>query len=195
MRLAFLDTETTGLDPSLHEVIEFAAIVVDDTKGTVVRYQTKIKPVQIETAHPKALEVNGYSPEAWGDAAPMTKVGHEIATLLDKCVLVGHNVSFDEAMLKANMAKAKVEARIPYRKIDTQVLVMEHLFPLGLKRASLDSVRDFLGWDKENSHTAMKDTEDAKRLFEILWRMTPWDRFILRMKLLIPKVRRRRWKP
>ena len=60
---------------------------------------------------------------------------------------------------------------------------MEHLFPLGLKRASLDSVRGFLGWSMESAHTAMKDTEDALTLFDLLWRMTPWRRFRLRMRL------------
>jgi len=165
--LAYIDTETTGLDPTVAEVIEFALIRVD-LDGHEQRWQTKIKPERIEDAHPKALEVNGYTPEAWVDAPAMAEVAPVIIESLEGCVLVGHNVSFDEAMLKANIKRTGVKGRVPYHKLDTVTLAFEHLFPLGLKSASLDAIREFLGWSKFGAHTAMKDTEDAKRLHELL---------------------------
>jgi DNA polymerase-3 subunit epsilon len=174
MKLAFIDTETTGLDYSTSAVLEFAAIIVEN--GVLLeQYETKIKPTSVELfyALPKALEINGYTPKAWFDAPPMREVGPKIIALLDGSILVGHNVSFDEVMLTSNLKLHGVEGRIPYQKIDTQTLVMEHLWPLGLKRASLDSVRDFLGWSKVGAHTAMGDARDAKRLFDLLWRKPP----------------------
>jgi len=186
MKLAIIDTETTGLDPETSVVLEFAALVIHPTEGHVIaRYETKIKPTEEElrAAHPKALEVNGYTDEAWADAPTIEQVAPEIGTLLEGCVLVGHNVSFDEQMLKAHLAAHGIEERIPYHKIDTVTLAYEHLTPLGLKSASLDRIREFLGWSKEGAHTAMKDVEDTANLFELLWRMTPWQRFVLRLKL------------
>lgn len=188
MKYAFIDTETTGLNPGEHVVIEFACILVDEKDGRryeVGRYATKIKPTgeEISRAHPKALEVNGYTPEAWADAPSIVDVAHKISAHLKDRVLVGHNVPFDEALLKAHISAHKIDARIGYRKVDTQVLAMEHLFPLGLKRASLDTIREFLGWSKDGAHTAMKDVEDTKRLFDLTWRMGPWRRLLLRLRL------------
>jgi len=171
MKLAFLDTETTGLNPNVHEIIDFAVIVVEGDK-ILNTYQTKIKPQRLDQADPKALEINGFKEEDWLSAPSITEVGPRIAELLQGCTLVGHNVSFDEAILKQNLQRANVPYSIPYHKIDTVTLAFEHLKPLGLKRVSLDAIREFLGWSKEGSHTAMCDAEDAKRLFDLTWRMS-----------------------
>jgi DNA polymerase III epsilon subunit-like protein len=184
MKYAIIDTETTGLDPRTSVVLEFAALIREH--GVVLaEYETKIKPTEqeIESAHPKALEVNGYTEENWANAPTMSEVAYDIITLLDGCVLVGHNVGFDEAILKAHFASHGIKERIPYHKIDTVTLAYEHLTPLGLKSVSLDRVRDFLGWSKDGAHTAMKDVYDTANLFGLLWRMTPWRRFVLRLKL------------
>jgi DNA polymerase-3 subunit epsilon len=171
MRLAFIDTETTGLDPNKSAVVEFAAILVDDGE-VVLTWSTKIKPSdkELEDANPKALAINGFSVEKWKDALHMSEVGPSILSMLEGRTLVGHNVGFDEAMLNASLSRCGITSRVPYRKIDTQVLVMEHLFPMGLKRASMDSVRGFLGWSDQDAHTALKDAQDAMRLFNLLWR-------------------------
>lgn len=169
--LCFVDTETTGLDPAVAEVIEIA-ITRREPDGRESRYYTLVAPENIKTASPKALEINGYAenPSRWDKAPLMSEVGPEIIAFLEGGILVGHNVAFDERMLVANLKRAGVPGRVPYHKIDTVTLVYEHLFPKGLKRASLGSVREFLGWSEEGAHTAVKDVEDAMRLFDLLWR-------------------------
>ncbi len=75
-RLAFIDTETTGLDPNFHEVIEIGCVVADwkpDLFGerTLVESSTldiKIIPEHIERADPKALAVNHYAKRDWSQA-------------------------------------------------------------------------------------------------------------------------------
>ena len=184
MKYAIIDTETTDLDPNTAVVLEFAALVVED--GVVLaEYETKIKPTEqeLQYAHPKALEKNGYTDEAWENAPTITQVAPDILSLLEGCVLVGHNVGFDEQMLKAHLAAYGIAGRIPYKKIDTVTLAYEHLIPLGLRSVNLDRIREFLGWSKDGAHTAMKDVYDTANLFELLWRMTPWQRFVLRLKL------------
>lgn len=173
MKLAFIDTETTGLNPDTSTVVEFAVITTDEKGSELTVWQTKIKPTQkeLEDANPKALAVNGFSVEKWKDAPSMAEIGPSILSILEGHTLVGHNVGFDETMLNASLSRSGITKQVPYRKIDTQILVMEHLFPLGLKKASMDSVRRFLGWSESGSHTAMKDAQDAMKLFRLLWRV------------------------
>ncbi len=188
MKLAFIDTETTGLDPSKQEIIEIAILVVNE--GRVVdKFESKIRPQRIEDASKKALEINGYAanPEAWASAPTMEEVGPLIVKMLEGCTLVGHNVSFDEGFLTQNLKRAGIEGKLPYHKIDTVVLAMEHLKPLGLKKVSLDSIRDFLGWSKEGAHRAMKDVEDCRKLFDLCWRMSLLGELKVRFLLLTKK--------
>lgn len=190
--IAFLDTETTGIDPATATVIEVAIIKRDTDTGMETRFHTLIKPTEQELAdaQPKALEINGYAanPQRWTKAPTMAEAGPRIADFLHRTnFLVGHNVSFDEAMIKAALKRHNILAQIPYHKVDTVTLVREHLFPLGLQRASMDKVRDFLGWSKEGAHTAMKDAEDAMRLYDLTWRMTPFRAAALRLRLALAK--------
>jgi DNA polymerase III epsilon subunit-like protein len=185
MLLAFIDTETTGLDPHTQEVIEIAIILVDSGKRTLTLHR-KIKPERLEVADPYALKVNGYAanPEAWNDALPMSVVGPEIVSFLKGAVLVGHNVSFDREFLVRNLERSGIKTKISHRSIDTITLAFEHLQPLGLESMALDSVRKFLGWSAVGAHTALKDVEDTLRLFELVWGLTFWRKCLLRARLL-----------
>jgi len=184
--LAFLDTETTGLDPQTHEIIEIA-IITEYRSGRVYEWHTKIKPAHIERAHPKALEVNGYSEEAWADAPTFDQVAVEIGRRLSDVVVVGHNVPFDLDMVNVGLKRAGVTARISYHKIDTVTLAYEHLVPCGLQSVSFDHIRKFLGWSQDGAHTALKDTRDARRLFHLLRGAGHWRRFWWRLRHLLPR--------
>lgn len=164
--LAFLDTETTGLTPGRHEVIEVAALVGDRL------YHWMVRPERLEDAEPKALEVNGYArfPERWEGAKTMKEVGPEIMAALKGTVVVGHNVGFDLDMLNGHMRKVGLNPHLPYHKVDTVTLAYTRLVPLGLEKLSLDTIRAFLGWSKEGAHTAVKDVKDTERLYRLLTR-------------------------
>ena len=73
MKLAFLDTETTGLDRYKNEIIELALIIIEDGERTVEQ-SWKLKPRRIETASDYALQLNGYDKEVWD------KEGKHVAT-------------------------------------------------------------------------------------------------------------------
>ena len=185
--LIFIDTETTGLDSQKATVIE-VAMIRRETDGTETRFHSLIKPSaqELAAAHPRALEVNGYAadPSRWDDAPSMEEVGPKIADFTKGGqAICGHNVGFDEDMIKASFRRHGVRRRIPYHKIDTMTLALEHLVPMGLDKVSMDQIRGFLGWSMSGAHTAMRDTEDCMALFDLLWRMTPWSRLILRMRL------------
>lgn len=54
--------------------------------GTVL-LNTKIKPVNIEAAHPKALEVNGYNEADWANAPTFDETKDEIMAALKHKIL------------------------------------------------------------------------------------------------------------
>lgn len=172
MRIAYIDTETTGLDPRVHEMIEIA--IIDDTG----EWSTKIRPVRLDVAEQEALDVNGYTPAAWADAPLLATVAPEIADRLSgrDLLLCGHNVAFDLSFIVASLERAGVATdRIAWRAIDTMTLAHEHLVP-GLPSLSLDAIRRHLGWSMEGAHSALQDARDARRLHQMLTRATWLDR-------------------
>ena len=179
-KYVILDTETTGLDPAVHEIIEIC--MYKPECGST--YITKIKPQNLELASPKALEINGYNEEEWADAPTFDEVILEIGEWLHKHVVVGHNVQFDLNMLKGNLKRSDLNdhVRIPYHCIDTVTLAQEHLVPMGLESVSLRAVRGFLGISQEGAHRAKKDVMDTNTVFNKLFRMRKRDKLLLRVK-------------
>lgn len=60
MTVAFVDVETTGLDPDLHEIWEVALITpIPDTPGFYTEHRWFL-PVNLGRAHPDALRIGGF---------------------------------------------------------------------------------------------------------------------------------------
>ena len=174
-----LDTETTGLYASKSEILEFAAIKVNDD-GTTEEFHTLIKPQNLQTASRTALGVNGYleNSHKWDDAPLMGEVGDKIA---DFCrgaeFIVGHNIKFDLEMIEANFRRYGVRRKLPFYSVDTQMLVIQTIWPIfnrfGIKKKTkMDYIREILGFSFKDSHTALKDTRDTLKLFQMLFKPT-----------------------
>lgn len=164
--LAFVDCETTGLDPRTQEVIE-VAVILEKPNGTIEEWCTKVRPGRLETADAYALKVNGYEahPELWTSAPTFAEIVPELIRRLDDTILVGHNVGFDLDFLQEGLIRAGSKMKLPYHKVDTVTLAYVNLVPKGLTSLSLDSIREFLGWPKDGAHTALVDARDCRRLF------------------------------
>jgi len=173
--IIFIDIETTGLDPDYHEIIEIACIRIDNI-GQETVYHTKVQPLNIETANPKALEINGYRSKDWRGAPAPAEVAAKLESFLEGCLLVGHNIKFDVAFIYELLNRHAKLIRYDRRLIDTIVLAHEHLSFCGLESLSMDSIRTFMHWSKADSHTALKDCRDVQRLFYRLSRATSLDR-------------------
>lgn len=174
-KTVFIDTETTGLKPGPDqaEIIEIAAIT-ENTEGSVEYWCVKVAPQHIHTAHPKALEINGYTPEAWTDAWSPTTVAPLIAEKLEGAIVIGHNVKFDIRFIRALLSSTDYKDDLDHvAEIDTQDLARSRLKPTGLRSISLVNCRKWLGWSTEGAHTAMQDTEDCRRLYHTLSRSGP----------------------
>jgi DNA polymerase III epsilon subunit-like protein len=60
--IASMDCETTGLDPSYNEIIQFAGVILKDNleiDKQIMPFRVYVKPQYPERIHPKAMEVNG----------------------------------------------------------------------------------------------------------------------------------------
>ena len=169
--LVFVDTETTGLDPIRHEIIEIGIIVIKpDTFEDLEVYGTKIAPAHVETADEKALLINNYSYDAWLNAPTMVDVLPTIEKFftIDN-VVGGHNVGFDIAFLQAAFDSHENVSSLNYAGIiDTQELSKN----LKVATASyrLGALCQKLGISHENAHTATADIRANVELFKLLQR-------------------------
>jgi len=155
----WLDTETTGLNPNLNDIIEIAIIRVE-LDGTERVMATRIKMERPENAHPRALEVNGYTPEAWLTAWAPADVWQHInqSRLLHDCIVAGHNAKFDTAFLNATFERHGMKLRTDYHVYDTCTLVLEHL---GQWVESISLVATCVALDipTGGAHTALADVK------------------------------------
>jgi len=177
--LAFLDTETTHLNSAIGEIIEIC-IIRESPSGMERTYHKKIKPLHIETADPKSLEINGYNPEEWIDAIPPHRAAIEIADFLSGARIVAHNARFDLDHLEELLHKYEVSRTYAHRYICTLTLAHEHLY--FLSSISLSSIRRFFGWSTERAHRADKDCRDLQRLYKKLLRSSSFRRFFWRFR-------------
>jgi DNA polymerase III subunit epsilon len=165
-RVAFFDTETTGLDPDKHDIIEFAVTYLD---GETVSH--RVKPMNIEDADPRALQVNGYTEAAWVDAMAPGEAARLIPNLLNYCVVVGHNIQYDLGMVRGLFRKVEMaEPRFfGFPAVDTMGLACFLLTPHGLNRLGLKDVCEFLGIDPEDQvHRAAAGAQKCGEVYKRL---------------------------
>ncbi len=101
----FLDTETNGLNPFIHRVLEIAFKIVDLTSGKVVdSYTATVKQSQEEwgKSDPASLKVNGFTFEMSLQGISASQAAMEITNILQKnkvrretAVFICQNPSFD----------------------------------------------------------------------------------------------------
>jgi oligoribonuclease len=101
----FLDTETNGLNPKIHTILEIAFKLVDLTSGELkAEYQTLIaQPIQTwERSDRESLQINGFRWEEVSRGKESTQVAQEIIDFFThwgiqkkKGVFICQNPSFD----------------------------------------------------------------------------------------------------
>ena len=178
--LAIIDIETTGFLPEKHEIVEVAILRVQGK--TAEMWATKIRPEHIETASSKALEINGYSPEAWESAMGISEAVVAIRERLKGCVIVGHNLAFDLGFIAEAYKRHSGRGMGFHYKLDTMALAYEHLASAGLNSLSLESVCNFLGVSNDGAHTAIADVERTYEVYRRLSRSSIFHRLFWRIR-------------
>lgn len=169
--LCFIDLETTGLDTKQHEIIELGAIRVNPSTWEVIQeLETKVRPEHIETASQKALDMNGYSVEAWAEASYPRWALSELIPLLQSSIPAGHNPRFDMGFLEAAWKKyGQKPPKIDYHLLDTVSLAMPLYLKGKVKSLKLGEVYHYLfGKDYPDPHRALSDCRASMEVAKAL---------------------------
>jgi len=173
--LAFIDCETSGLDPEKHEILELAIVRVDpktiEQKDVYHKYFVPVRDVS-----PKIRAINGYDEERWRECnAEGIQPKHldRIRTILTGATPAGQNPSFDLGFLKQafNIYSSCTQwPEMDYHVLDIASLAWP-LFVSGLTEGvGLRHTRKYFGLTGEQ-HRALSDVLDTievyKRLGEI----------------------------
>jgi DNA polymerase-3 subunit epsilon len=181
--LAFVDLETTGLDPQRHEIIEIGAIRVDSsTLAVLAEVDVRVAPVHIERADPESLRINGYSAEGWVDAVDLHEAFDQVAPLLDGAVLAGHNVGFDKNFLNEGWKRlGRVHPKIDHHTLDTASLAWPLYTAGAVESLSLSPLCDHFGIRRVFPHRAI---DDARAALELAKHLMPSVRLTTRLAAL-----------
>lgn len=157
--IAFVDLETTGLDPARHEILEFAVICVEPrTLKMIGGANVRVRPEHIETADPKALEVCGYNAKDWEDAVPLREAMESIAAVIEGTLIAGHNIGFDWSFLEASFKRVGLPLpEMDYHRLDTASLAWTLVAGAEIDSMSLDAVCEHIGIDRPKPHRAYAD--------------------------------------
>lgn len=184
MTVAFVDTETTGLDPLRHPIWEIAIITDDDEWVSQVR----LRDYELKLADPIALEINHFHERYDAETALPVEVAAEIIERrLQGRHIVGAVPSFDEERIRllCNLqlrAGRPPDGRYPwhYHLIDVEAMVVGWLARAEAREGV--PVRPALPWDSsklslavgvdpavfEPKHSALADARWAKAMYEAM---------------------------
>lgn len=175
--LAFLDVETTGLDPQKHEVIQVGVVIAKQIPRSgnmgpmleiVDEFEIKIKPERIEDAEEEALRVNGYDESEWMFAPDLKNAMEFLAKKLEGSIQVSHNLTFDAAFIEKSFERAGLENTMARYKLDTISIAFARLYNRPDVKFSLKYLCDLFQIKNENAHTALAD---AKALYHVYKKM------------------------
>lgn len=176
MILTVIDTETTGLDPDIHEIIQIAAITyVLDAEGNryvMKKWEKKINPQQLHTASEKALQVNGFTIEEWVGSPNALEVLPEVKEIIEGSdVLLGQNLIFDLNFIHEICSRNDLEVPNFPPYIDTKSIADRLVRASWLQRSGMDYLVEHYKVNVQGrAHTALVDCERTMLVFDELMR-------------------------
>ena len=172
MDLAFFDTETTGLSPFTHEILEAWVLRVDrHTLDLIEEGGGKVAPTRFHTATPRALEINHFNRDVWDRLArPWSDVWDDIWPLLEGANIVGSNPRFDLGFLWCQNKRHGISHDLRHGPvIDTRDLAKKLKRSGAVDSCSLDTLcRHF----EITGHLAHSASGDCRRALEVYRRLT-----------------------
>jgi DNA polymerase III subunit epsilon len=172
---AVLDMELTGLDPSLHEIISFAVVPVED--GKVLPGDTVYRLVRPrEMPKEDTIRIHGLRESDLEKAPPLDRVLDHLLRSLAGRVLVAHVATVEIAFLRPVLQAEGLSLRNPV--VDTAALAQElhrlraeesiEFLPEGLDEDSspgLNALARSLGLPSHRPHHADGDALTTAQVF------------------------------
>ncbi|NND48738.1 MAG: CBS domain-containing protein, partial [Rhizobiales bacterium] len=160
LEVVAIDTETTGLDPKTARIVQIGATMTDGTSEPFDELVNPEGPIP-----PASTVIHGISD---GDVENAPRYRDLAGRLEEYCagkVLLGHNISFDVAVIDAENHRAGREAAAP-RTLDT-ILLARVAFP-NLVDYSIESLASKLVVPITARHTALGDAETTAAIFKAM---------------------------
>ncbi|RCW51570.1 MULTISPECIES: PolC-type DNA polymerase III [unclassified Halanaerobium] len=153
------DLETTGLNPSQHEIIEIGAVKfkngeIIDKFNTFVNAKNKIPS--------KITEITGIKEEMLKAAPSLKEAVNKFLEFADNSVLVAHNADFDYGFIRSALQNLNIK-KDEFTVLDT--LSLSRALVKDIKNYKLNTLSDYFAVDLKNHHRAL---DDALATAEIL---------------------------
>lgn len=149
------DIETTGLHSLRDEIIEIAAIKIEDINGLKHKtFQSFIKPKKDIPFN--ITELTGITNSMVANADDIDEVLKAFNEFIEDYPLIAHNIDFDIKFLDNKMKKAKINFENK-KLIDTLPLSRKAF--KNLNNHKLTTLIEFLGIDVNESHRALEDAK------------------------------------
>ena len=148
-----IDTETTGLDPMKHEIIEIGAIKVHKDSSNHDTFQALIKPTKKIT--PKITSINGITNEMVDkDGIQLKDALEGLRQFIDGFPVVAYNADFDKMFINVAAERAGMKQII---KKPTCALKLARKAWHGLNSYKLTELARMTGQDTDGMHRALSD--------------------------------------
>lgn len=169
MRQIVIDTETTGLDPTLgHRIIEIAAVEIVDRRVTGSHFHRYVNPER--DSEQAALQIHGITMEFLSDKPKFREVAREFLDFVQGAEILMHNAAFDVAFIDFELSLLEMQPIATVCATVTDTLRMAREMHPG-KRNALDSLCDRYQVDN-GARTLHGALLDAQLLAEVYLAMT-----------------------
>ena len=156
-RFIVFDFETTGLDPTRHEIIEIGAIRVNRDSDDHETFQALVIPKGRITK--KITEITGLTRvKLVAEGMPLDKALSEFRQFVGNLPMVAYNAPFDHSFLK--MACAKTDSEHFKNEVCCALAMARRAFPGRKSYRLIDLARDG-NLTLENNHRALSDCHRA----------------------------------
>lgn len=158
--LAYIDLETTGVNPGTDRIVELAIIkVMPDGSRTVKRKIINPEMVISKTSS----DIHGITNEMVKDAPTFKQVANEVKQFLENCDLAGYNSNkFDVPVLVEEFYRAGIDFKFETRKLVDVQKIFYQMEPRTLTAA----YKFFCQKDLEAAHSAEADADATREVLE-----------------------------
>ncbi|WP_126426451.1 PolC-type DNA polymerase III [Brevibacillus marinus] len=156
------DTETTGLNPAEHTIIEIAAVKMRGTE--IIEQWSELIDPQVPIG-PKTTEITGITNEMLAGKPTIDVVLRKFQAFVQDAVLVAHNAEFDQGFLEACAKRIGMQ---PWRNPFLDTLPLARMLYSGMRNYRLGTLAKKFNVPLIQAHRALDDTVALAHVFQYM---------------------------